>query len=117
MPHPLLTVSMVSAALLAAGSARAADMRLEPPAAYTPPPVAYAPPPVAYAPPPVVVVSPPVVVLPPPVAVVPPRVPCWRLGWGYPCVAGPAGWYWRGDRYGFDGRPYWGSHRWHRSYW
>src|ERR1051326_8360133 len=83
MPHPLLTVSMVSAALLAAGSARAADMRLEPPAAYTPPPVAYAPPPVAYAPPPVVVVSPPVVVLPPPVAVVPPRVPCWRLGWGH----------------------------------
>jgi len=97
MPHPLLNVSMISAALLAAGSARAADMPLEPPAAYTSPPAAYRP---------------------PPVVVVPPPVPCWRLGWGYTCIAGPAGAYWRGDRYGVGGRPYWaGSHRWHRSYW
>ena|SRR5579871_3610032 len=105
MPHPLLTVSIIGAAVLAAGSARAADMPLEPPAPY------YTAPPPAYAPPPVVVVPPPVVVVPPP-------IPCWRLGWGYPCVAGPAGAYWRGDRYGFGARPYWsGPHRWHRSYW
>lgn len=111
MPHPLITVSMISAALLAAGSARAADMPLEPPVAYTAPPAVSTPRPV-------VVVPPPVVVVRPPVAVVPPPAPCWRLGWGYPCIAGPAGAYWRGDRYGFGGPPYWGgSHRWRRSYW
>ena len=97
MRLPLLTVSMIGAALLAAGSARAADMPLEPPVAYTAPPPAYAP---------------------PPVVVVPPPAPCWRLGWGYPCIAGPQGAYWRGYRYGFGAPPYWaGSHRWHRSYW
>jgi hypothetical protein len=107
MPHPLLTVSMIGAALLAAGSARAADMPLEPPAAYTAPPAVYMPPPV--------------VVVPRPVVVVPPPAPCWRLGWGYPCIAGPPGAYWAGHRYGFGEPPYWEeSHRWrrwHGSYW
>ena len=106
---PLLTVSMIGAGLLAAASARAADMvPPEPPAAYGPPPIVVERPPVAVEPPPVVIDS-----------FTP--APCWRFGghgWGYyPCVAAPPV-YWHGYRYGYRGRPYWAHARhWHRSYW
>lgn len=111
----LLMVPMIGAGLLAAASARAADMvPPEPPAAYGPPPVAAVPPPVMIEPPPVVAA---------PIG----PAPCWRygaFGWGwYPCVAAPRA-YWHGYRYGYRdgyhyrGRPYWArSHHWQRSYW
>jgi hypothetical protein len=112
MRPPLLVVSMLGAALLAAAPARAADMGPpEPPETYAPPPPVAAAPPVMVAPPPVVAGP-----------VVPPGpAGCWRygpVGWGwYPCVAGPPA-YWHDYRYGYRWRPYWArSQRWRRSYW
>ena len=119
MRLPLLTLSIIGAALLAVASVRAADMvEPEPPAAYSPPPAVAVPPPAVAVPPPVVAVAPPVVVVRPPPA------NCWRygaVGWAwYPCVAGPPVVYRHDYRYGYGYRlpPYWAhSQRWHRSYW
>jgi len=126
MRLPLLTVSLISAGLLATASAHAADM--------------LAPEPPAYAPPPVAAVPPPVVVEPAPVVAAPVRpAGCWRygaVGWGwYPCVGGPPP-YWRdygygygyrygygygygyGYRYGYRPGPYWAHARgWHGARW